>query len=155
DGWCMEVLDVAERGAFFCNRGVRLAEITDGTSNTIAMGEGAGGKQWLLCRGAGCTTPFPGVSGNIPASNPWISGGLGASFLQSAGVLFSGVWGCTLEHPNKFPVTDSFIDLGNIHDCRSSKNGGRHSTANFRSDHPSGVMFLFADGSVHFVMQNI
>ena len=32
---------------------------------------------------------------------------------------------------------------------------GPHSTANFRSDHPGGVQFLFADGSVHFLAETI
>jgi prepilin-type processing-associated H-X9-DG protein len=34
-------------------------------------------------------------------------------------------------------------------------NGGRHSTANFRSDHPGGGQFLFADGSARYIADSI
>jgi hypothetical protein len=91
----------------------------------------------------------------VAATNPWITGGLGISFLRDAGVLVGGIWGCTLERPNKSPVTDSFIDMAGIHDCRSSDHGGPHSSANFRSDHVGGVFFLFADSSVHFLSNHI
>jgi len=40
-------------------------------------------------------------------------------------------------------------------DCRSSIDGGTHSTSNFRSNHAGGGFFLFADGSVHFISENI
>jgi len=40
-------------------------------------------------------------------------------------------------------------------DCRSSDQGGPHSTANFRSDHAGGGNFLFADGSAHFLVEAI
>jgi prepilin-type N-terminal cleavage/methylation domain-containing protein len=155
DAWCLPDLPPSVRGAFYTNRGTRIADILDGTSNTIAMGEGAGGNYWPLCRGAACTTPYSGAHGRVPASNPWITGGLGVSFLEDAGVLVSGIWGCTVERPNKFPVTDSYIDLAGMQDCRSTYEGGPHSTANFRSDHAGGVFFLLADGSVHFVPNGI
>src|SRR4029078_8237348 len=109
DSWCLPALPPDVRGAFYANRCVRLAEISDGTSNTIAMGEGAGGKRWLLCRGAGCTMAYRGPQGEVPARNGGIMGGLGAPALKSAGVLVSGNWGSTLERPNKRPVTDTFI----------------------------------------------
>jgi prepilin-type N-terminal cleavage/methylation domain-containing protein/prepilin-type processing-associated H-X9-DG protein len=155
DGWCLTTLAPSERGAFFANRGTRLAEFTDGTSQTIAIGEGAGGRRWHLCRGARCNKPFSGPHGQMPAANPWIVGGLGMPFLVSGGIVLSGMWGCTLEPMNKSPVTDSLIDTASMQDCRSSASGGPHSTANFRSDHAAGAQFLFADGSVHFIAQSI
>lgn len=155
DACCLPDLLPAERGAFYYNRPIRIADIADGTSNTIAIGEGAGGDHWLLCRGAGCTSPYNGAHGTVPATNAWITGGLGISFLETAGILISGIWGCTAERPNKNPVTDTYIEFSKLSDCRSSRNGGPHSTANFRSDHAGGVFFLMADGSVQFITENI
>ncbi len=62
DAWCLppSKMPVQERGVFFWNSSTRIADIRDGSSNTAAMGEGAGGAQWPVCRGAGCTTPYPG-----------------------------------------------------------------------------------------------
>ena len=153
DSWCLPMVTAEQRG-FYANRGTRLAEITDGTSQTIAMGEGAGGRRWPLCR-AGCTTLFAAASGNLVASNAWLSGGLGASFLSDAGIVVAGVWACTVQRPNKWPVTDNWIDLGAVQDCRSSYQGGKHSTSNFRSDHSAGLYFLFADGSVRWIATSI
>ena len=39
--------------------------------------------------------------------------------------------------------------------CRSSDEGGPHSTSNFRSSHPGGCQFLFLDSSVHFLSESI
>jgi prepilin-type processing-associated H-X9-DG protein len=75
--------------------------------------------------------------------------------MQSLGFLSGSIWGSTVERPNKCPVTDTYLDLPGIGDCRSSLNGGPHSTANFRSDHPGGVQFLFGDGSVHLLSETI
>jgi len=157
DAWCMPAtrMPVCDRGMFYLNLATRMAHILDGSSNTMAMGEGAGGSRWPLCRGAGCTTPYAGPSGPLPATNAWISGGLGWFGVESLGFITGSLWGSTIERPNKRPVTDSYSDVRQFDNCASSLNGGPHSTANFRSDHSSGVQFLFADGSVHFLAETI
>ena len=103
----------------------------------------------------GCTTLFAAASGNLVIECAGLSGGLGASFLSDAGIVVAGVWACTVERPNKWPVTDNWIDLGAVQDCRSSYQGGKHSTSNFRSDHSAGLYFLFADGSVRWIATSI
>lgn len=155
DTWCLPDLPPNDRGVFYVNRGTRLAEITDGTSSSLMMGEGAGGPRWPLCRGAGCNVPFSGSHGQVTATNAWLVGSLGNATLQSGGILLSGSWGCTVDPPNKTPVTDCFVDLAQFSNCACSLNGGPHTTSGFRSDHAGGVTFLYADGSVHFINQNV
>jgi prepilin-type processing-associated H-X9-DG protein len=148
DTFCVTVHELPRerRGCFYINVGVRMAEIEDGSSKTIAIGEGVGGANWPLCHGAKCETPLPTAEGTIPAQ-AWSIGAAGSAPFESIGVYYSGIWASTLEPPNKRPVTASFIDIGGLADCRSSEEGGPHSAPNFRSDHPGGIQFLFADGS--------
>jgi prepilin-type N-terminal cleavage/methylation domain-containing protein/prepilin-type processing-associated H-X9-DG protein len=157
DTWCITANQVPreQRGCFYPTLNTRLSEITDGLSNTIAMGEGAGGPAWPLCHGVNCQTPPALPTGPPPAINPWPIGGADSAGFEAAGAWFAGTWACTVEPMNKRPVTDTFIDVTALTDCRSSDQGGTHSTANFRSDHRGGVQFLFADGSVHFISETI
>jgi len=155
DTWCLnaEVLQQDPRlGAFLLNRSIRMGQITDGTSQTFCMGEGAGGDQWLFCRGAGCTGNWSGTP--QPATGLWPLGAVGSLGFSNGGVLYGGLWGSTMERLNKSPVTDSWIDMSATSDCRSSPEGGPHSTANFRSDHAGGGNFLYADGSVHTISES-
>ncbi|APZ92386.1 DUF1559 domain-containing protein [Fuerstiella marisgermanici] len=156
-GYTHGPIPASEKGAF--NRGlkVRIAEISDGTSNTFAMGEAAGGSNWPLCRGVGCTDPDI-LGKRFPANSGWI-------IAQPADedvplVLGTSNFGSTMEPLNKWPVTDSYMALGGDRrvtqrDTRSSANGGLSSTSNFRSEHTGGGTFLLCDGSARFVSENI
>jgi prepilin-type N-terminal cleavage/methylation domain-containing protein/prepilin-type processing-associated H-X9-DG protein len=157
DAWCItaNLVPRDRRGCFYPTLSTRLSEIEDGLSNTIAMGEGAGGPAWPICHGVGCQTPPILSTGPPPAANPWPIGAADSAGFEAAGLYFTGTWACTIEPMNKRPVTDTFLDIAAINDCRSSDQGGTHNTANFRSDHPGGVQFLFADGSVHFIAETI
>jgi len=157
DAWCLPwtAIPASQRGMFYVNWSCRMADIKDGSSETIAMGEGVGGPRWPLCRGAGCTTPYIGTYGPIPATNVWIIGAIGSEMTESLGLLTGSIWGSTAERPNKCPVTDTYGSIANITNCTSSLSGGPHATANFRSDHPGGLQFLFADGSVQFLAETI
>ncbi len=157
DAFCLpaEKLPQDERGVFYANFGARIEHIRDGSSNTLCVGEGAGGSQWPLCRGVDCSSAFAGALGKQEASAGWALGALGSQGMSSAGFLTAGLFGCTVEPMNKWPVTDSWIDISSLNDCRSTLNGGMHSTANFRSDHAGGANFLLADGSVSFFTESI
>jgi prepilin-type processing-associated H-X9-DG protein len=56
---------------------------------------------------------------------------------------------------NKVPVTDSVHDVANTFNCTPSFLGGPHWVTNFRSVHPGGANFLFADGGVRWVKETI
>jgi len=154
-----------ERGMFDSNLTVRIKDITDGTSNTIAMGEAVGGDQWPICRGVGCTEGGIAIDPismlQRHAAVAWISGEPSSADFVAGGLVSSSVYGCTMEPLNKNPVTDTYSAASaammylELLDCRSSANGGPHSTSNFRSQHTGGGFFLLADGSVHFISENV
>ncbi len=156
-GYLNGPIPASEKGMFNRALKVRFAEILDGTSNTYAMGEAAGGTAWPLCRGVNCTDP-DAFGQRFPANFGWLVGQPGDEDQPS--VLGTNAFGCTMEPLNKWPVTDSYMALGGDRasqqrDTRSSANGGLNSTSNFRSQHPGGGMFVLADGSVRFVSESI
>ncbi|WP_437203258.1 DUF1559 family PulG-like putative transporter [Planctomicrobium sp. SH664] len=106
-------------GLFWCSSDVRTRDITDGLSNTIAVGEAAydhdgdpEGNRWAAKAWAGCAR------------------GGGSQCLDD--ILADG------RHAINTAST-------NIDDRRES----------FNSRHTGGSQFLFADGSVHFLSENI
>jgi prepilin-type N-terminal cleavage/methylation domain-containing protein/prepilin-type processing-associated H-X9-DG protein len=173
----------SERGIFDFNWAVPLRKITDGTSNTIAVGEAASGPNWPLTQTTSSsisdrTTPAGADSYGFQrvAYQFWIASEPSYQDLLAIGKFYVGsTLGCTLERLNKNPVTDAFADTGHLLDpsaCNKSLPGapgtrnpqscngssipcGTHVTPNFRSDHSGGGNFLFADGSVHFLVQEI
>ena len=202
-----------ERGAFGVNTWTKFRDITDGTSNTFAMGEGAQGSftntpKWTVCDGRFCTAPdllstgagqpwltlgplnATTTTGLIPAMNiacnvipsgDLIDGGLDPQLIK---LRTGSLMACTMEPLNKNPVTASYFAGSGFaggpgvtaFSCQSTwtltgiapqspggaKNqavlgyGGAYgSMSNFRSDHPSGALFLMCDGSVQFINENI
>ena len=151
-------IPVDEKGIFNFNQTTRIADISDGTSNTFAMGEAAGGAQHALCAGIGCTDPM--TTNNVQANVAWmVAEPSNLDYISNFGIHVSGIFGSTMERLNKTPVTSALIgiqesgDFAGLVDCRSSLNGGPHTTSNFRSAHESGGFFLLADGSVQFMSE--
>lgn len=141
-----------QSGVFAYHSKTQLAHITDGTSNTFAIGEAAGGMP--LCNGVNCQTPDPAGTN---AAHGWLVGGASIEFLYVMGFRYSGAWISTTERPNKYPVTDSrYMTSGNAYkDCRASSEGGPHWVSNARSLHKGLTQFLFCDGSVRAVSDSI
>jgi prepilin-type N-terminal cleavage/methylation domain-containing protein/prepilin-type processing-associated H-X9-DG protein len=140
--------------------GVRLVEIRDGTSNTIAIGDAAGGTPVFLVRDLNDPTQ--------PATDP--STGNPAMIEQSWSAASVG----DINHPwygSLFAVTAQYGLAPNPRDEAMNQNlvtptiWGNDNAGNnalgldwvsgFRSRHIGGCNFLFCDGSVHFLRDSI
>lgn len=160
----------AQLGMFNAAWGASIRQITDGTSKTIAMGDASGDPKWKVCHLANCTAAdlVPDPLGEIPTPLiGWIIGEPNStSFFTALGPKGSA-YGCSIEPMNKYPVTDTFLNMGQYiadyarfrtipdHYCKPSYDGGKHAASNYRSDHPGGCNFLMADGSVAFLNESI
>ena len=165
----------SQRGIFNVAWGASIRQITDGTSKTIALGDASGDPKWQVCRAKNMTTPRCAEADlaadpkgqQTHSAMGWIIGEPNnGKYLAQLGPKPS-TYASTIEPMNKFPVTDSFLHLGQYgtdyaklstdanHYCKASFEGGSHSVSNFRSDHSGGCNFLMGDGSVAFLNESI
>jgi prepilin-type processing-associated H-X9-DG protein len=165
---CLTGVPSSARGVFDVNSRTRLTDITDGTSNTFAIGEGAGNNPRYLIRHFypdtnPATDLFPGQSPRIDQS--WSSGPMATHALNSIGFLGGGCLGVTALRGGNVPPWDERMNnplvLPALHypnsDCSNSGTtpGAYDTIAGFRSMHPGGCNFLFCDGSVRFVTEAV
>jgi len=117
------------QGLFFMNSRVRFADIKDGTSQTLAVGERSFNLSpvtWTARTPGGWNFKTPPGQGGDPR------------FLSFPHPAFSMIIGTVgIEDPPRTP------------------NHPRAHPEDYWSHHPGGVNFLFADGSVHFVRDTI
>jgi prepilin-type N-terminal cleavage/methylation domain-containing protein/prepilin-type processing-associated H-X9-DG protein len=157
---------MSARGAFDINTRTRIKDILDGTSNTFAIGEGAGDnprfkiRQWYPDTVP--TTGFPGQSPYIDQS--WSSGPTATNALHSLGLLQSCTMGITAlrggydppwDEPMNNPLALPALDFNNGCTNSGTNVGGYDMITGFRSIHPGGCHFCFCDGSVHFVRETV
>jgi prepilin-type processing-associated H-X9-DG protein len=163
----MTQIPPAGRGVFDVNTRTRLLDISDGTSNTFAMGEGAGNNPRFGIRHFYPDTTaaqdlFPGQSKFIDQS--WSSGPMATRALHSNGLLGGSCLGVTAQRGGNSPPFDERMNnplglaaLDYNNGCTNSGTApGQYDTiSGFRSVHPGGCNFLFCDGSVRFVLETV
>ena len=115
--------DATGDGVFYRNSRVRIADITDGTSNTILVGERAWAKQNGIWAGA-----MPRGVIKRGQLNPCQPNILGAWYPSST---------IAIAHAH---LNNALVDPD-----------GSAGMDDFSSMHVGGSLFLFADGSVHFL----
>lgn len=155
------------RGVFDVSSRTRLDEIRDGTCNTFAIGEGTGNNpKYAIRRYYAETGPatdlFPGQPTLIDQS--WSSGPLATRSLHSIGFLFGSCLGVTAqrgghalpfdEPMNRAPVLAA-LDFNNGCANAGTTPGSYDTISGFRSVHTDGCNFLFCDGSVRFLNQQL
>jgi len=112
---------------------LRIADVTDGTSNTLMVGEGLPACHW--------------INSGDAQSGTWIN---------SWGNLYSMGGGMSTITPINEMTTCPNSNRISDPNCAAPAAGHTMQYAyGFKSRHPGGVQFTFADGSVRFVTQNI
>jgi prepilin-type N-terminal cleavage/methylation domain-containing protein/prepilin-type processing-associated H-X9-DG protein len=159
-----EKTPLAVRGVFGIRRpdeplGLRLLQIVDGTSGTFALGDAAGGNPAYLVRALGSATqPVLTSSGQpIAVEQSWIAAGI----TDAAHPWYGSVFAVTAQYGlapdprdepmNRRPVTPTVFGA----DPKGDNAKGLDAVSGFRSLHSGGCNFLFCDGSVRFVHQDI
>ncbi len=126
------------RGVMAAGVSASLAEVRDGTSNTILLGEIRAGLNQYDSRGTW-------AMGNAGASALFGYGYSDANAPNDPRLLSDDIKGCGYLHSTS-PGVDELIKqrMG----CCTGQGSWQ---ATVRSQHPGGVLCAFADGSVHFI----
>jgi prepilin-type N-terminal cleavage/methylation domain-containing protein/prepilin-type processing-associated H-X9-DG protein len=142
-------LRISDGNGLFVQTPIRIADVTDGLSNTAAFSESTLGTGQVPASPAAADPRFvvlevPGGNDPTPAA---CDGAAGSFAANRGGMWINGHYGNTLYNHFYPPNVPGKWDCGN-----ASHNKG---LAAARSFHAGGVNVLWADGSVRFVRDSI
>ncbi len=147
-------------GVFYVNSRVRLAEITDGTSKTVAMSESILGETNNPRPGTPQEAADPRMGYVYPKAVPLTEDSCNAStnwnYQDPRGFAWvSGEYRCALYNHYWTPNARQFDCIANIVAAPLTEIYAAYGWRAARSFHPGGVNVLLADGSVHFVPDGV
>jgi prepilin-type N-terminal cleavage/methylation domain-containing protein/prepilin-type processing-associated H-X9-DG protein len=152
---------------------IRLTHITDGTSNTFAIGEGAGNTPRYLLRKMEQADDGTITVSNVPATNPYTQTTIQpdqawavASISGNNHPWYTSVFGVTAQFGlppnyqdepmnNELVMPSAYEDTDGTPVFSGYNVSGTQFISGFRSLHSGGCNFLFCDGSVRFISQSI
>lgn len=131
-------------GLFMGNFAYRLQSVTDGTSNTIAVGE---------------TSRFlndPDAELNSWSRALYLGSSFNGTTARGEALASSAVRINAPFFPGDIPIADAIpFYTGDVDSWCFDPNGRQMGQYGFHSRHPGGANFLFMDGSVHFIKETI
>lgn len=140
---------IADGNGIFAQIPTKIADITDGTSNTAAFSESTLGRGQVPADPGGADARFvilQVAGGNDPTPSDCDSGN-GKFVVTRGGMWINGHYGNTLYNHYYPPNVANKWDCGNA--------SGNKGLTSARSFHAGGVNVLLADGSVRFVRSTI
>jgi prepilin-type N-terminal cleavage/methylation domain-containing protein/prepilin-type processing-associated H-X9-DG protein len=144
---------ICDNGVFPINEASRLADITDGTSNTLMVGEQSGLVGYADIRsdymggwvGADSINNISQES-SVPMSQRGVSGQDNYYGIGQTTIMYSN---------NSQSVTNCVAGGGTTATSGGCNNQPYHVNTILNSDHPGGINGLMADGSVRFIADSI
>lgn len=137
-------------GVFDINLKVGLRDITDGSSSTICIGEGATGGRWKVATGAAPDTALSAPAGRVQAG--WIAPQPVPATASGLAGVSTSFWGTTTVKINRNPVIETLYDDTDLASCAPNASD---QVSNFRSEHTGVAQFLLGDGSVRAIAEGI
>jgi prepilin-type N-terminal cleavage/methylation domain-containing protein/prepilin-type processing-associated H-X9-DG protein len=166
------------RGAFDVNSKTRIASITDGTSNTFMVGEGAGNNVRYPIR-AKYTDTTPATLGNAGGAPILADQAWGVPVIEDSNLAFGAgdYFGCYLgvtaqtggyttassgnldnDEPMNNPLVMAAVDYSMNASTSFNNNPSNppfDTLPGFRSMHTGGANFAFCDGHVQFITSTV
>lgn len=130
-------------GMFYRNSSVRFRDVTDGLSNTMLVGERK------------AVHRFPPSTNDVAADSTWYAAI--PNVMRPSGMMMMGdeaQASLVLGHVGQMMMGMGGGGMGGGMTMHHTPNTTNH-IVNFSSSHVGGIQFLMADGSVHFLSENI